>query len=293
MATQLTPEYVKQVNQGFNRVFTDAIKDAHKDYELIATQIKASTPTVRYDFLADLPSMREWIGDRVLNELSVHEYSIVKKDWEASIKVHRDNIVYDNLGIVKPKIQSLAEAVTEHYEGGVFGMLEANGVCYDGKAFFATDHEINGVTFSNLGNRELSREAVLETMTEMKRITKDNGTPLRVRPTLLIVPPELASKAIEIINAERVDGGNSNVTYKMFELYICDWLTDQKSWYLLDTSRVLKPIILQINKEAEFVSQDNLSDEAAFLRKEFRYGVDTEDNFGYGLWQLAYKNEVA
>ena len=48
--------------------------------------------------------------------------------------------------------------------------------------------------------------------------------------------------------------------------------------------------MLQKNKEAEFVAQDKLDNEAAFMRKEFRYGVDTEDNAGYGLWQMAYKN---
>jgi len=36
--------------------------------------------------------------------------------------------------------------------------------------------------------------------------------------------------------------------------------------------------------------QDKLDNEAAFMRKEFRYGIDTEDNAGYGLWQMAYKN---
>ena len=59
-------------------------------------------------------------------------------------------------------------------------------------------------------------------------------------------------------------------------------------WFLMDLSRPLKPIILQINKDPEFVAQDNPSDENVFMRKKFRYGVDDRKNVGFGLWQLAY-----
>ena len=60
------------------------------------------------------------------------------------------------------------------------------------------------------------------------------------------------------------------------------------AWYLMDLSRPLKPIILQIRKKPEFVAQDQPEDEAAFMRKKYRYGVDDRKNVGFGLWQLAY-----
>ena len=77
------------------------------------------------------------------------------------------------------------------------------------------------------------------------------------------------------------------------KLLVCDWLSDEKAWYLLDTTRTLKPLILQINKEVEFVAQDKADSESVFMRKKFRYGIDTEDNAGYGLWQLALKSKPA
>jgi len=62
-------------------------------------------------------------------------------------------------------------------------------------------------------------------------------------------------------------------------------------WYLLDLSRPIKPIILQVRKRPQFVAMDRPEDENAFMRKKFRYGVDDRKNVGYGLWQLAYASK--
>lgn len=59
-------------------------------------------------------------------------------------------------------------------------------------------------------------------------------------------------------------------------------------WYLLDTSRALKPLIYQTRKEPNFVSLTSETDENVFSRGEYVYGVDARRNGGYGFWQLAY-----
>jgi phage major head subunit gpT-like protein len=59
-------------------------------------------------------------------------------------------------------------------------------------------------------------------------------------------------------------------------------------WYLMDTSRVVKPFIFQMRKEPEFVYLDNAQDASVFMRREYLYGVDGRWAAGYGLWQLAF-----
>ena len=59
-------------------------------------------------------------------------------------------------------------------------------------------------------------------------------------------------------------------------------------WFLLDTSRAVKPIVFQDRKAFDFVAMDAPTDEEVFSRKLFRYGVDGRCNAGFGLWQLAY-----
>lgn len=63
------------------------------------------------------------------------------------------------------------------------------------------------------------------------------------------------------------------------------------SWYLLDVSRALKPLIFQSRRDVQFVSKDSPEDENVFMRKKFVYGVDRRDNAGFGLWQLAYASK--
>jgi phage major head subunit gpT-like protein len=64
-------------------------------------------------------------------------------------------------------------------------------------------------------------------------------------------------------------------------------------WFLVDATKVLKPIIFQKRRDYQFVSMDSPNDEAVFSRKEFRYGVDARVNVGFGLWQLAYASKQA
>jgi len=64
-------------------------------------------------------------------------------------------------------------------------------------------------------------------------------------------------------------------------------------WYLLDTSRALKPLIFQERKAPQLIAMTKVDDEAVFTRKEFRYGVDCRDAAGFGFWQLAFANKRA
>ena len=57
---------------------------------------------------------------------------------------------------------------------------------------------------------------------------------------------------------------------------------------MLVTSQPIKPLIMQVRKEPEFVAMDKPDDEVGFMRKKYRYGVDDRKTPGYGLWQMAF-----
>lgn len=59
-------------------------------------------------------------------------------------------------------------------------------------------------------------------------------------------------------------------------------------WFLLDTSRPLKPIIFQKRRDYALSSMTDLKDEAVWMRDEYRYGVDARVNVGFGFWQMAF-----
>ena len=63
-------------------------------------------------------------------------------------------------------------------------------------------------------------------------------------------------------------------------------------WFLLDTSRSLKPLIFQKRRDYKLTTLTNLEDPNVFMRDEFLYGTDARCNVGYGFWQAAYGSKV-
>ena len=61
------------------------------------------------------------------------------------------------------------------------------------------------------------------------------------------------------------------------------------AWYLMDTTRAIKPLIFQNRKKFDLIAKtDPRSSDSVFNRDEVVYGVDGRCNAGYGLWQLAF-----
>ena len=63
-------------------------------------------------------------------------------------------------------------------------------------------------------------------------------------------------------------------------------------WFLLDCSRVLKPLIFQERTKAELTQLTDTKDEAVFTTDTYRFGVRYRCNVGFGFWQLAYMSKA-
>lgn len=63
-------------------------------------------------------------------------------------------------------------------------------------------------------------------------------------------------------------------------------------WFLLDTSRPVKPMVFQERVPYEMQRRDNASDGTVFDLDEYRYGIRARVNAGFGLWQLAFGSKA-
>ncbi|PKL96794.1 MAG: hypothetical protein CVV18_00320 [Gammaproteobacteria bacterium HGW-Gammaproteobacteria-8] len=59
------------------------------------------------------------------------------------------------------------------------------------------------------------------------------------------------------------------------------------TWYVMDLSRPLKPLIFQNRKADNFVAKTAETDDNVFMSNEFVWGVDNRRNSGFGFWQMA------
>lgn len=70
-----------------------------------------------------------------------------------------------------------------------------------------------------------------------------------------------------------------------------DGLTDNPAWYLLDTTKAIKPLIFQQRVKPSLTNK--LSDKQSdyvFMNDQLLYGIRARSAAGYGLWQLAVKS---
>lgn len=63
-------------------------------------------------------------------------------------------------------------------------------------------------------------------------------------------------------------------------------------WYLLDTSRALKPLIYQKREEFDLVGLDNPNDPNVFWKNKFVYGTTGRAEAGFGFWQMAHRSQA-
>jgi len=228
----VTPALISALFTGYNANFEAGKSEAAPQFSKIASVIKSTTASNTYGWLGKFPSLAKWIGDRNIQSMKAHGYTITNEDYESTVGVDRNDIEDDNLGIYAPIFSEMGRAAAIHPDEMVFPLLTAGFTtdCYDGQFFFDTDHPVN---------------------------------------------PE-------------VDGSGINASVANVEV---DGVYTGDPWFLLDTSKSLKPIIFQQRKMPALISMTKTDDEAVFMSKQFRYGVDCRDAAGFGFWQMAFANK--
>lgn len=230
----ITPALLQSLKVGFSKAFQDALTNTPTDWQKVATRVPSSTASNTYGWLNQFPSLREWVGDRVVKDMAAQAYQVQNKLYEGTVGVARTDIEDDTVGVYTPLFAEMGRAAAAHPDSLVFGLLAAgeSSVCYDGQNFFDTDHPV----YPNV-----------------------DGT----------------GTATLVSNYD--DGGAS----------------PGPAWYLLDTSRALKPIIFQERTRPELQAMTSDQDEGVFTTDTYRYGVRYRCNAGYGFWQMAYKSKAA
>ncbi|MDQ2084649.1 Mu-like prophage major head subunit gpT family protein [Xanthobacteraceae bacterium Astr-EGSB] len=129
---------------GFKTSFQRGLEQAVSQYLRVATEVPSTTKEERYGWLGKIPGMREWIGDRVVQNLMEYDYSIKNKPFELTIGVDRDDVEDDTLGTYAPLFEEMGLSTRAHPDLLTFALLKAGfaTACYDGQFYFDTDHPV-------------------------------------------------------------------------------------------------------------------------------------------------------
>ncbi len=289
----ITPQNLRGIYVGFNTIFNKALGDYKPLYPEIATVTPSTTDTETYAWLGDIPGMREWIGEREIQNLTASEYTIKNKSYEATIGINRDVIEDDRIRLWSSNISALAQNAAKNPDKLIFQLL-ADGFtakCFDGKPFFSDAHKTGGRTVSNMSHAKLSLDAYIAARASMMSLTNSKDEPLALVPDKLVVPPALEKEARDILVADFINGTKNTMQGTAKPLVAPQLAGHDSAWFLLCTTQPVKPLIYQERKKPKFVSKTNETDDNVFMSKQFLYGVDARGNAGYGFWQMAYGSD--
>ena len=93
------------------------------------------------------------------------------------------------------------------------------------------------------------------------------------------------------MTVDRLEDGKPNPYKGACKVIVDGHLISDTAWFLLDTSKPVKPLIYQERKKPVFVQQTDPQTEEVFSRKKFKFGAEARSSGGYGFWQLAYGSD--
>lgn len=292
------------VQTRFLRAFAQSERELW--YQKLSTVVPANSKRVEMPFVISASGMREWIGDRIVRQIETGSWSFLVKDFERTIGIKTTDLDDDLLGAYMPEIDGMGQAAAELPDRLAADVLingeSAAHPCYDGKALFATDHPINaisgGTTFSNLYTSRALTPTNFEYGMEQMRLQKGpDGKTLRTRGRVLAVGPQREGIARRILENQMVvetagDGATDNINRGRARLEVIDELDEVDSgtsWFLMDDSRPIRPIILARRQAPRMVRQDRDEDDAVFSRRQLTYGVDCRWAAAPGMPQCILK----
>ena len=223
----ITPSNMNLIFTGLSTAFNVQLASTETHYGKVAMTVPSATASNEYPRMDDLPGIREWVGDRVIHDLSMQTYNIKNRKFEQTIGISRDQIEDDQMGLFGSVSAQLAQNAAQFPDELVFPLLKAGNTtkCYDDQYFFDTDHP---------GWDENGDE------TSISNFTAGAGA----------------------------------------------------AWYLIDDTKVIKPMIFQKRKDFKLIKMDDEKDDNVFNKDRFVYGVDGRCAAGFGLWQLAHMSKA-
>jgi phage major head subunit gpT-like protein len=133
---------------GFDVVFQRGFEKPPSYYEQITSVVRSASRQTTYPWLGRTTKFREWLGDRVIQALETHEYTIVNRNFEDTVAIDRNDIEDDTYGAYEPIIEQLGWDTKVHPDILLFAMIKnavtspSSVVGFDGEPFFSASHPV-------------------------------------------------------------------------------------------------------------------------------------------------------
>lgn len=281
---------------------------------LIAQDITApGANRVSIPVVTSLPRLREWLGSRVSKDLRAFRQDVDIKTYEATVQIKRRDLDGDSSGAVAAAlIGSFPQRLQAMLEDVCITTLVANALTgYDGVALLNASHPFSSGTGNNITTDALGFASFRAAKQAMRLFADEDGTPLNMNPTHLLVGPQNERTALEVVGADRPvpysasaqDASSSivaattitNVYAGECQVIVSPWITGGQ-WFLMDLSKPgIRPMVRAVHRELEPIStvEDGMTHYVRFTYDEYHFGVEGDFTYAPGVWQTVYGRVAA
>ena len=293
----------RMVQVGVQRQWAEILAGRGSPQDLMRTamEIPSTRKSEKYAWLAGIPAVREWIGEKRAKQLADYNFEILNADFEATIPLDRNDLDDDSTGSFDMMIRLLVDAMAEKPRSLLSALITSGttGTAYDGVAFFSNTSGVR--TIDNLlagtGTSVAYLAADLDSVVQaMMAFTDSAGEPLNIVPDTIYCPPALVSVFQRLVYSGSDPTASAQGTFNPFGggkfTIIGDARlasTDANDWYAFKTNGVLKPFIWQPRSAPKGV----LDDTKVKSTRMYYASAEMRGNVGYGLPHLAVKVVVS
>lgn len=300
MATLTRGDIPKHLLAGIRTEFMKGYDSYNPIYTDVTMEVKSDKAIEDYAWLGSTPKMREFLDTLVLEGRSEYAFQIRNKLYTSGLSIDVSALEDNQYSQYMMTSQMMGEEARKNYDAVLAELIEGNGLCYDGQNFFDTDHAegdsgtqintYNGATYA------LDVDAVKELLQAMMGFKDDNGRPINVMPTHIMVPTSLAFSASEIFDNKN----ESNLTKEeavlkgRLKVVVNPYLTNNATaansqYYILAAGGVKKPFVFQNRVPADVVSSETSKDYEAMMNERYIYKARARFNMGFGDWRYAIR----
>lgn len=248
----------------FSTAWQQGIEDNNvmlEQAKAFCTEFPSTTASNFYAWLSKVPGFRKWVGDRVYNNVASKRHEVVNVKYEDSISLTQDDLEDDQYGVYTPIIKMMGIAWLQLQRDLILQCFTSRVVstapedlCFTGYPLASDSHLYGANTIDNKSTTALSKTEFEAACLAASAWKYEDGSLVKPNFTHLLVGEKLRSTAFGIVVAEEISdgaGGNINNPNKgKCQLVILPELagTYDDYWFLVDASKPVKPVALQIRK---------------------------------------------
>lgn len=279
----------------------------------VGMKFDSNQESEEYKWLGMSPMLRQWLGTREANNLREQGIEIKNLTFEGTLEIDVDDMRRDKTGQIQVRIDELADRATDHWAKLLSALILTGetALCYDGQAFFDTDHSEgdSGTQSNDLSSADYAAlnvttptdptadelaTIILKMIQHQYSYKDDKGEPMNgeAKNFLVQVPVSFWASALQAVTKNNLNTGSGVRENPLIsdafnvEVSANPRLTWTTKLAVYRTDARTAPYILQEEQDVTMsaIAEDS---EEEFKNNRHLYGVKAIRNVGFGYWQQA------